>query len=362
LRARCLPKRARLRAVPDRPTRGPAARRRARRVQRRWPPVGATAFPYQGSVCAGCAKAMRRSSGRPPRRRRANCGVPAASGSSETQCHDVSTTRTLLALSLAPRAARPCGPWQRTEAREPCASFELFGSRTSATRTCTTPTRRTRSSPARRENPRGAYRFAEGEPSAPTVRRGGHADAHGAAPAAARFTAVTDHAEQFGESQICLTPGLSRLRLGRVRRGSRSAGRPAAGAPEPVAAPAVITFPSATACDPSATFSWCGPTARTASRGVPRLQTPRPRPRSSTTAPRPAPSRPSRPTSGAVSRRPTTCTATSSSGTPSCRPCRRATWSSRRRQGLWATLQSQCVDGSRLRRVAIPHNPTRAAA
>ncbi len=115
----------------------------------------------------------------------------------------------LVPLLVAGALAQP-GPWARTETREPCANFDplrqpYFGD---------THVHTVYSSDAvfvgTRDNPRGAYQFALGQPIglAPF-------DAQGIATRTAQlrrpldFTAVTDHAEQFGEMQICLTPGLT---------------------------------------------------------------------------------------------------------------------------------------------------------
>ena len=118
-----------------------------------------------------------------------------------------------LAALLAPccglaESARPPAPWQRTEAHEPCASFDVlrnpyFGD---------THVHTTQSVDAVLFNtlttPRQAYEFAqgaslglapfdaEGKP-AHTVQLGRPLD----------FAAVTDHSEGFGTQSVCFVPG-----------------------------------------------------------------------------------------------------------------------------------------------------------
>src|SRR5881398_3597997 len=116
----------------------------------------------------------------------------------------------LLALSLAAGSAQAVpGPWQRTETRQPCASFELYRQPYFGDTHVHTAYSADAVFAGTRENPRGAYRFAQGEPiGLPPY------DAEGTPTRTAQlrrpldFTAVTDHAEQFGEIQISLAPGL----------------------------------------------------------------------------------------------------------------------------------------------------------
>ncbi|MDX2169518.1 MAG: DUF3604 domain-containing protein [Deltaproteobacteria bacterium] len=116
----------------------------------------------------------------------------------------------LLALLCGAGAAlaQP-GPWARTETRQPCASFDpyrqpYFGD---------THVHTAYSSDAvfagTREDPRGAYRFAQGEAiGLPPYDAQGNPTRTAQLRRPLDFTAVTDHAEQFGEMQICLTPDL----------------------------------------------------------------------------------------------------------------------------------------------------------
>ena len=271
--------------------------------------------------------------------------------------------RPALVVDLGLRNAGRTGPWQRTETRQPCASFDMlrqpyFGD---------THVHTAYSSDAvfagTREDPRGAYRFAQGQPiGLPPY------DAQGMPTRTAQlrrpldFTAVTDHAEQFGEIQICLTPGLSGLRLDATASSARTQlATPPPPLPTQLPPSAGHQLPARLrrARPRRSASRGAGPTASTASpRRRSSGRTRRPPPRSSTTAPRRAPSRPSSPTSGAASPAATTCTATSSSATPSSRRCRPATWSSRRRRACGTSSRRQCLDGlPGCDVLAIPHNP-----
>src|SRR2546425_3062930 len=113
----------------------------------------------------------------------------------------------LLSLVTANAEAVP-GPWQRTEARQPCASFDKFRQPYFGDTHVHTAYSADAVFAGTREDPRGAYRFAQGQSiGLPPY------DAQGMPTRTAQlrrpldFTAVTDHAEQFGEIQICLTPG-----------------------------------------------------------------------------------------------------------------------------------------------------------
>jgi hypothetical protein len=106
-------------------------------------------------------------------------------------------------------AAEAAPPFERTETREPCAVVDplrrpFFGDlhvHTALSLDASTQDTRNR--------PRDAYRFAQGEPmgiqpyddagaAQRTIQLGRPLD----------FTAVTDHAEVFGEVRICRTPGM----------------------------------------------------------------------------------------------------------------------------------------------------------
>jgi len=97
-------------------------------------------------------------------------------------------------------------PWQRTEEREPCADFNLLRNPYFGDLHIHTYFSADAYIFGTRAGPREAYRFAKGE-SIPL------ADDNEAQTRSARidrpldFAAVTDHAEFFGEVQLCSTPG-----------------------------------------------------------------------------------------------------------------------------------------------------------
>src|SRR5262252_9663628 len=71
----------------------------------------------------------------------------------------------LLGVALAARAARAVpGPWQRTETRAPCTSFQAFRQPYFGDTHVHTAYSSDAVFAGTREDPRGAYRFAEGQP------------------------------------------------------------------------------------------------------------------------------------------------------------------------------------------------------
>jgi hypothetical protein len=122
--------------------------------------------------------------------------------------HRRATLAALLSL-LAVNAHGEPGPWRRTEARQPCASFEKFRRPYFGDTHVHTAYSSDAVFAGTRENPRGAYRFARGEAiGLPPFDAQGNATRTAQLRRPLDFTAVTDHAEQYGEIQICLTPGL----------------------------------------------------------------------------------------------------------------------------------------------------------
>ena len=77
--------------------------------------------------------------------------------------HPRVTTVVLLSLVAANAHGVP-GPWQRTEARQPCASFEKFRQPYFGDTHVHTAYSSDAVFAGTRENPRGAYRFAMGDP------------------------------------------------------------------------------------------------------------------------------------------------------------------------------------------------------
>src|SRR6266581_3594235 len=169
---------------------------------------------------------------------------------------------TLLALSLVAAAAQAVlGPWQRTEAREPCASFDLFRQPYFGDTHVHTAYSSDAVFAGTRENPRGAYRFAEGEPiGLPPYDAGGTPTRTAQLRRPLDFTAATDHAEQFGEIQICLIPGLPGYDSSDCVAARDQLAAPLPALPNLLPPPAVIAFLLGYGVlSPPQRFSWCGP-------------------------------------------------------------------------------------------------------
>ena len=101
-------------------------------------------------------------------------------------------------------------PWSRTENRAPCASGSTFRQPFFGETHVHTAYSSDAVFTGTREDPRGAYRFAKGGTvGLPPFDAQGNPTRTAQLRRPLDFTAVTDHAEQFGEIQVCLTPGLT---------------------------------------------------------------------------------------------------------------------------------------------------------
>jgi hypothetical protein len=113
---------------------------------------------------------------------------------------------TFLAIALlAPAAASAV---ERTESARRATRTIRCAVRSSVTCTCTRATRSTRARRARARGPREAYAFARGEPLGLQPFAGDGAPGRTAKlERPLDFAAVTDHAELFGEVDVCNSPG-----------------------------------------------------------------------------------------------------------------------------------------------------------
>ncbi len=112
----------------------------------------------------------------------------------------------ILAVALAGSIARPAPPpWQRTEARQPCTSSDLF--RTPYFGDLHIHTRFSADAYifGTRVGPRDAYAFAQGA-AIPFADDDEMQTRSSRIDRPLDFAAVTDHSEFFGEVRICDTP------------------------------------------------------------------------------------------------------------------------------------------------------------
>ena len=176
--------------------------------------------------------------------------------------HPRVTTVVLLSLVAANAHGVP-GPWQRTEARQPCASFEKFRQPYFGDTHVHTAYSSDAVFAGTRENPRGAYRFAMGDPiGLPPYDAQGRPTRTAQLRRPLDFTAVTDHAEQFGEIQICLAPGLPGYDSTDCVAARDQLAAPLPALPNLLPPPTVIAFLLGYGVlNPPQRFSWCGPDA-----------------------------------------------------------------------------------------------------
>ncbi len=174
----------------------------------------------------------------------------------------IGTIAALIALAASTTQAQTVpGPWARTETRQPCASFEVFRQPHFGDTHVHTAYSSNAVFAGTREDPRGAYRFALGQ-------------SIGLAPYDAQdmptrtaqlqrpldFTAVTDHAEQFGEIQICLTPGLIGYDSAECVSARAQLAAPINPLPNLLPPPGVIFFLLGYGVlNPPQRFAWCEP-------------------------------------------------------------------------------------------------------
>jgi len=170
-------------------------------------------------------------------------------------------TALVLTAILASRAHAVPGPWARTETRQPCAGFDLFRQPYFGDTHVHTAYSSDAVFAGTREDPRGAYRFAQGQPiGLPPYDAQGQPTRSAQLRRPLDFTAVTDHAEQFGEISICLTPGLPGYDSTDCVAARTQLATPPPPLPSLLPPIPVISFLLGYgALIPPQRFSWCGP-------------------------------------------------------------------------------------------------------
>jgi hypothetical protein len=163
-------------------------------------------------------------------------------------------------LAVAPAGAAPF-PWKRTEARQPCANAETFRQPFFGETHIHTAYSSDAVFAGTQEDPRGAYRFARGEAvGLPPYDGQGNPTRTAQLRRPLDFVAVTDHAEQFGEIQICLTPGLPGYDTAECVAARNQMATPPPPLPTILPPIPVIQFLLGYgALIPPQRFSWCGP-------------------------------------------------------------------------------------------------------
>jgi hypothetical protein len=170
------------------------------------------------------------------------------------------TAALLLATTTTAGAATVPGPWQRTETRQPCAAFDMFRQPFFGDTHVHTAYSSDAVFAGTVEGPRGAYRFAQGQPiGLPPYDASGNPTRIAQLRRPLDFTAVTDHAEQFGEIQICLTPGFPGYNSSDCVAARNQLATPPPPLPSVLPPLTVISFLLGYGVvTPPHRFSWCG--------------------------------------------------------------------------------------------------------
>ena len=167
---------------------------------------------------------------------------------------------TALVLSFAGAAHATPAPWSRTETRAACSSFDIFRQPHFGDTHVHTAYSSDAVFAGTREDPRGAYRFAQGQVlGLPPYDASDNPTRTAQLRRPLDFTAVTDHAEQFGEMQICLTPGLPGYDSAECVAARDQIAAPLPATPTLLPPLPVIQFLLGYGvANPPQRFSWCG--------------------------------------------------------------------------------------------------------
>jgi hypothetical protein len=164
-----------------------------------------------------------------------------------------------VAVASAPAQAPP--PWERTETRADCSGFELLRSPFFGETHVHTEYSADAWVAGALGTPSEAYTFAKGAPlGLPPLDGMGMPTRTAQLKRPLDFTIVTDHAEQFGEVQMCQTmgsAGYDELQCTDMR--DLISELPFPPPPTPLPDVRVLNFLVAYLADPPTPFSWCGP-------------------------------------------------------------------------------------------------------
>ncbi|MEO8602778.1 MAG: DUF3604 domain-containing protein [bacterium] len=179
----------------------------------------------------------------------------------QTRASGWASSVALIALLSAGGASAASGPWARTETRQPCASFEIYRQPYFGDTHLHTAYSSDAVFAGTREDPRGAYRFAQGQPiGLPPYDAQDNPTRTTQLRRPLDFTAVTDHAEQFGEIQICLTPGLPGYDPSECISARNQLDAPLPDMPTLLPPTPVIQFLlGCGVLNPPQRYAWCGP-------------------------------------------------------------------------------------------------------